>query len=198
MEFGDAFEVAQRVGITQKPEEIGWLFERVREARPRIVLEIGLDRGGTLFLWSRVAAADAHLVAVDTSPGGAFGAWSPFQLVRRSFARDQQRVTLLMGCDSHATETFDRVRRAVAGANVDFMFIDGDHTYGGVSRDFDTYSRLVRPGGLVAFHDVSQAPTAYTEGTARFWREFAAEHETDQCVVDGEPGFGIGLYTVLA
>ncbi len=198
MEFGEAYNVARQVGITQKPREIEWLFGRVFEAQPRIVLEIGLALGGTLFLWSRAAAPDAHLVAVDDSLPGALGVWSPFPLVRRSFARDEQRVSLLMGRDSHEAETYDRVRRVVGGASIDFLFIDGDHTYEGVSEDFRTYSRLVRPGGLVAFHDVSQDPTSDTEGTARFWSEFVREHETRECVAGGAPGYGIGLYEVPA
>jgi len=196
MGFDEAYGIARQVGITQKPEEIAWLFERVREAQPRTVLEIGLDRGGTFFLWSRASADDAHLIAIDTSPPGFLGEWSPFPLVRRSFARSRQRITLLMGCDSHATRTYDRVRDMTSGRALDFLFIDGDHTYEGVSMDFDTYSGLVRPGGLVAFHDVSQSSTPYTDGVARFWREFVQQHETEECVAGGERGFGIGVWKV--
>ena len=53
------------------------------------------------------------------------------------------------------------------------------------------YSPLVAPGGLVAFHDISPDPAEWTQGVARFWQEFTAEHETKECVVSGEPGFGI-------
>ena len=31
---------------------------------------------------------------------------------------------------------------------------------------------------------------------SRFWQEFTAEQETKECVVSGEPGFGIGVYRV--
>jgi predicted O-methyltransferase YrrM len=196
MGFGEAYGVARRIGMTQKRDEIEWLFERVCELQPRTVLEIGLSLGGTLFLWSRAAAANAHLLAVDTSQPGVLGTWSAFPVVRRSFARDDQRISLLLGCDSHQRETLDRVRRLVGGVTIDFLFIDGDHTYRGVSEDFSTYSRLVRPGGLVAFHDVSQDPTPDTEGTARFWSEFILDHDTEESIAAGEPGYGIGLYRV--
>jgi hypothetical protein len=33
------------------------------------------------------------------------------------------------------------------------LFIDGDHRYEGVRRDFEMYSPLVGAGGLIAFHD---------------------------------------------
>ena len=58
------------------------------------------------------------------------------------------------------------------------------------------YSPLVAPGRLVAFHDISPNPAEWTQGVARFWREFTAEHETKERVVGGELGFGIGVYRV--
>jgi len=36
----------------------------------------------------------------------------------------------------------------------DFLFIDGDHSYGGVKKDFEMYSPLVKKGGLIVFHDI--------------------------------------------
>jgi len=37
-----------------------------RESRPNQWTKFGANEGGTLFLWTRVAADDAHLVAIDT------------------------------------------------------------------------------------------------------------------------------------
>jgi cephalosporin hydroxylase len=188
--------VDAEIGIVQKSEEIRWLFELVRAERPRVVLEIGLHFGGTFFLWSRAAAPDAHLLAIDTKPVGRLGVWSPFSLVRRAFAVGSQRVTLLMDSDSHSESTLRRVMALLGGRSVDFLFIDGDHSCDGVWQDFNMYSPLVAPGGLIAFHDVSPNPAEWTKGVARFWREFTVEHETEERVVNDEPGFGIGLYRV--
>jgi hypothetical protein len=38
---------------------------------------------------------------------------------------------------------------------IDLLFIDGDHSFAGVRRDFDTLAPLVKPGGTIAFHDHS-------------------------------------------
>ena len=193
--FDNAYTFADaEIGIAQKREEIRWLFELVRAERPRVVLEIGLDLGGTFFMWSRAAASDAYLLAIDTKPVGRFGMWSPFSLVRRGFAVGSQRVTLLMNSDSHDETTRQRIAALLDGRAVDFLFIDGDHSCKGVWQDFETYSPFVAPGGLVAFHDVSQNPAEQTKGVAQFWREFTVEHETEERVVNDEPGFGIGIY----
>ena len=136
--FDEAYAFASaQIGIEQKPEEIRWLFELVRAERPRVVLEIGLDFGGTFFLWSRAAAPDARLLAIDTKPVGRLGMWSPFSLVRRAFAVGSQRVTLLMDSDSHSETTRQRIAALLDGRAIDFLFIHGDHSregYGGTSR----------------------------------------------------------------
>jgi len=195
--FNEAYAFADaEIGLTQKREEIQWLFDLVRAIRPRVVVEIGLDLGGTLFLWSRAAAPNAHLLAIDTSLPGRLGLWSPFHLVRRGFAVGSQRLSLLMGSDSHSESTLRRVVTLLRGRAIDFLFIDGDHSRDGVWQDFNMYSPLVAPGGLIAFHDISQNPAEWTKGVARFWQEFSAEHETQERVVSGDPGFGIGVYRV--
>ena len=170
------------------------LFELVRAEQPRVVLEIGLDFGGAFFLWSRAGAPDAHLLAIDTKPVGRLGMWSPFSLVRRAFAVSSQRITLLMDSDSHSETTRQRIAALLEGRMVDFLFIHGDHSCEGVWQDFKTHSPFVAPGRLIAFHDISQNPTERTKGVAQFWREFTVEHETDERVVNDEPGFGIGVY----
>jgi predicted O-methyltransferase YrrM len=49
---------------------------------------------------------------------------------------------------------------AVAGWSepLDFVFIDGDHTYEGVRTDWDDWHGYVQPEGILAFHDVVEAP----------------------------------------
>jgi len=195
--FEETYAFAEpEIGISQKREEIRWLFDLVRAVQPRIVLEIGLDSGGTLFLWSRAAAPDAHLLAIDSRSLGRFGAWSPFSLVRRGFAVGSQRVSLLMGRDSHSETTRERVANLLKGRRIEFLFIDGDHSHDGVLQDFHMYSPLVAPGGLIAFHDISQDPAEWTKGVASFWREFSTQHETQERIVEGDSGFGIGVYRV--
>jgi predicted O-methyltransferase YrrM len=181
-------------GRMPKREEVQWLFELVRTEQPRVVLEIGLDFGGTFFLWSRAAAPNAHLLAIDTKPVGLLGRWSSFSLARRAFATGSQRISLLMDSDSHTEATRQRIAASLQGRMVDFLFIHGDHSCEAVWQDFKMYSPFVAPGGLIAFDDISQNPAERTKGVAQFWREFRADHDTDERVVNEEPGFGIGLY----
>lgn len=36
---------------------------------------------------------------------------------------------------------------------IDFLFIDADHTYEAIKKDWDDWAHKVRPGGIIALHD---------------------------------------------
>ncbi|MBO9571122.1 MAG: class I SAM-dependent methyltransferase [Chitinophagaceae bacterium] len=38
---------------------------------------------------------------------------------------------------------------------IDFIFIDGDHSYEGIKSDWDLYSKKVNKGGIIALHDTT-------------------------------------------
>lgn len=182
------------IGLTQYRSEISWLYDLVADLAPRVVVEIGLARGGTFFLWTRAAADDALLVAIDSVPLSPLGRWGRFARSRRAFARDRQRVKLLMGSDSHDPNTVDALRRALGDRPIDFLFIDGDHSYEGVKQDFEVYGALVRAGGLVALHDVNPAPDERRrQPVADFWAELQTQRRTEQRIDHPDSGYGIGI-----
>jgi predicted O-methyltransferase YrrM len=100
---------------------------------------------------------------------------------------------LLMPVDSHDPRTCERLRRRLAGRAIDFLFIDGDHTYEGVKRDFEMYSPLVRPGGLVALHDVIAGDEPEV---VRYWQELKEGYATEEYAADGPTRYGIGVVRV--
>ena len=165
------------------------------------MLEIGTARGGTLLTFARMCAPDAHVLSVDL-PGGAFGGGYPLWKVPiyKSFAAPGQRLDLIRG-DSHSSGTFVDVQRRLGDRPLDFLFIDGDHTYEGVQRDFRLYNSLVRPGGLIAFHDIAppRPDSALVDDPGdvpEFWIQLANDHETEAFVDPAGAGcFGIGVLT---
>lgn len=182
------------IAPTQQDQEILALLRLLAQRRPRTVVEIGTDTGGTLFLWTRVAAPDAVLVAVDNQPIGALGTWSAWTIVRRGFARARQRLVFLIPRDSHDLRTLEELRGVLGDRRIDFLFVDGDHEYEGVKRDFELYSPLVAPGGLIAFHDVNES---IWPGVVRLWQELKPQHETLELIANDPPGrMGIGVINV--
>ena len=189
--------VRPKIKPWQVRSELLALLEAVCALRPTRVLEIGTARGGTLFLFTRVAADNATLISVDLPDGPFGGGYSKSkQLLYRSFALPGQALHLLRA-DSHAAATLEAVTARLRGAPLDFLFIDADHTYEGVKRDFEMYAPLVRPGGLIAFHDIVQSPAEAAHQVARFWDEVKLRHRHEELVEDsGQGQMGIGLLRV--
>lgn len=177
--------------------EITKLLEILNELRPRYILEIGTAQGGTLFLFSRVADPKALIISVDL-PGGAFGGGYPEWKMPLfiGFARDDQRIELLRA-DSHAPSTLGKVKDILGDDPLDFLFIDGDHTYDGVKKDFEMYSPLVREGGIIAFHDIVPGPPENVGGVPRFWAEVKRSYRHLEIVKSwNQGGYGIGVIYV--
>jgi len=179
-------------------EEILGLAEIVANLKPRRVLEIGTAGGGTLFIWCRLASDDATVISVDL-PGGPFGGGYPMwrAVLYRYFRKPQQKLHLIRG-DSHDPRTLEKVEKILEGEELDFLFIDADHTYEGVRRDFEMYSPLVRRGGVVAFHDIvphDRAHDPYGQvGVPKFWNEIKSRYRHLEIVKDWSQGWaGIGV-----
>lgn len=56
--------------------------------------------------------------------------------------------------------------------NVDFIFVDGDHSYDGLLSDWQFVKKKLRVGGIVAFHDTVRIDSRrYCEGAERCFDE---------------------------
>ena len=186
--------------ITIKPiqvfEVILELARIVKKLKPRYILEIGTANGGTLFLWCRLAMDDATVISVDL-PGGPFGGGYPKWRIPlyKSFAKEKQRLYLIRA-SSHDPRTLKNVRRILGENKLDFLFIDGDHTYEGVKKDFEMYVPLVRKGGIVTFHDIVPGPLELVGGVPKFWNEIKREtkYKNVEVVQDwSQGGYGLGI-----
>jgi predicted O-methyltransferase YrrM len=188
-------------GISIEPAQIRYeitkLLEILADLRPKVVLEIGTAGGGTLFLFTRVADTEAKIISIDL-PGGPFGGGYPEWRMRlyRAFSRGKQRIYLIRK-DSHDPETLEELKRILGGEKIDFLFIDGDHRYEGVRRDFEMYGPLVRKGGIIAFHDIVPGPSELVGGVPKFWSEIKQNFHYKEFVEDWKQGgYGIGVLYV--
>jgi predicted O-methyltransferase YrrM len=181
----------------QVPSELAALGEILAERRPERALEIGTAWGGTLFFLTRLASARATIVSVDL-PGGMFGVGYSARRgwFYQRFARRNQRLHLLQG-DSHSEGMLERVKAMLAGQPIDYLFIDGDHTYEGVKKDFELYAPLVRRGGIIAFHDIAEHPPATGCEVSRLWNQVKSKNHYAELLENPAQGWaGIGVLYV--
>jgi predicted O-methyltransferase YrrM len=182
------------IAPVQRQYELTKLAETVRTLQPGIVLEIGTARGGTLFVFSRLAQPDATIISIDL-PGGDFGdgypAWK--ESIYKKFASRTQDIHLLRA-DSHSHGTVSALEKILAGRKIDFLFIDGDHTYEGVAKDYANYAPLVRPGGVIGFHDIRSPDPTY--GVPQLWNELKHKLPHKEFLEPGGINMGVGVLFV--
>jgi cephalosporin hydroxylase len=128
--------------IAQDPQELWQVVQRLNVLRPRRTLEIGIRYGGTTRFWQLLT--DGLVVAIDMN----------IENIVVDFSG--HNPPLFIQGDSTDPETIARAREM---APYDFLFIDGGHAYEVAKADWDNYSPMVRPGGLVGLHDVGAVGT---------------------------------------
>ena len=151
--FIDKFE------FQQVYEEITTLGYWLKGFAPENILEIG-SKGSTFFIFSKFSTGKK--IAVDIEDNR-----SKMQLMM--YGED---FKFFVG-DSHFWMTKQLVEEECS--SYDFIFIDGDHSYDGVKKDFEMYKSLLSPRGYVVFHDID--PNHRFKGAAgggdvwKFWED---------------------------
>lgn len=193
------FGLYRRLKPNQDRGEITSLARNVAAISPRVIVEIGTRGGGTLFFWSQCSAALQLLVSIDL-PGGIHGGGYPEQRAKfyERFVANRPGCRMeLMRVDSQQASTRAKLVETLHGRPIDFLFIDGDHRYEGVKKDFEMYRPLVRPGGLIGFHDIRPNIQDADTKVFQLWDEIKASGaHVKEFVHEPYRGyFGIGLLT---
>lgn len=174
--------------------EIVRFLDFARRIQPKTVMEIGTAEGGTNFLLGATLPDVTLTVALDL--------YVQNTEFLRTFCRPGLNQVFLHG-SSFAPKTINLVHNTLSGRPLDILFIDGDHSYAGAKADFDAYAPLVRPGGLIAFHDIvpdfrsrfGRDTGRWAGDVPRLWGELRPIFaETYEFVEDsGQDGLGIGV-----
>jgi cephalosporin hydroxylase len=177
----------------QFKSEITELLKLYESLKANYALEIGTANGGTLFGHCRLASPNATIISVDL-PGGKFGGGYPDWKVPlyKQFASKGQNLNLIRA-SSHEASTINQVKDILKGNKLDYLFIDGDHTYEGVKKDFDLYSPFVKKGGVVVFHDVVPHDGSSCK-VDEFWNEIKLKHRYKEFIDSPtQTCFGVGV-----
>lgn len=168
--------------LKQNMIELLGLVNLLRDRKLDHVCEIGTFKGGTLFIWCQLAAPDAQIISVDL-PGGPFcGGYSERSLpFFQAFRQPGQKLDCIRG-SSHDLAIRAEFEKTLAGAELDFLFIDGDHSYNGVKQDYEFYSPLVKRGGLIGFHDIVHRPAQPELEVHKFWNELKVNHRHEEFI----------------
>ncbi len=159
----------------------------------------------------RLTGKEAIIISIDMTDGGLHGGISAEEMDKRDswFAERFDNCHFIRG-DSHHNYTqylladkllfpetpklYDDTKRngslVIPENTIDFLFIDGDHTYEGVKQDFEMYEKFVKKGGIIAFHDIIISNEHHERNVyvGEFWKELTRNrmpYEPNVCEIDG-------------
>jgi predicted O-methyltransferase YrrM len=159
-----------RPPLAQHTPPEGELLRRLA-AGAECVVELGVAEGASAYELRKVIAPRGTLYLVDPYHLGHFFGRSAAELVARRLVEsvERGRVVWMRQMSHDAVTTWTR--------EIDFLFIDADHAYEAVRRDWNDWTPFVRTGGVVALHDALAAAewVAPGDGPARLLESVRAD-----------------------
>jgi len=135
----------------------------------RMLVEIGVWHGVTTCRLRSAMSPEGVLLGVDPYPVGRLGFSAQWHIARHEVSKiSNGSVQWVRLTGVEAARLY-----AANGVAIDFIFIDGEHTYDGLRADWEAWSGLVAPGGVVALHDScsSAARSIEDAGSVIYTRE---------------------------
>lgn len=168
---------------SQNPAEFWELLVLYDLVKPKTVLEIGTHEGGTLYWWVKYAAEHSSIASIDDQgliSTGEANKWAP--------------ETVTVNCLKGNSSSEEAIRFAKDLGHIDWLFIDGGHSYEQVEEDWSNYSPLVKKGGIIIFHDI--LPHAPYEGQPcevdLLWNELKQQGFITDEIIKPHPEWEIG------
>lgn len=165
----------------QNPQEIAWLQVQIKGAKS--ILEVGSCYGHSLRHLAAAAAPGAIIRSIDLGYGSHSLKGVDTGAVLKSTIDDLKA----QGFDAEYLFADSSTPQAVEWAGkctpYDLVFIDGEHDFPGVRRDWVNYGPM---GRRVAFHDIVHA----RHDVKHLWAEIKTGHRTEESV---HSHMGIGI-----
>lgn len=136
----------------------------------RMLAEVGVWHGVTTTRLRAAMAPDGVLFAIDPYPVGRLGFSMQQRIARSEVARvPNGRIEFVRSTGAEAARSL----ASIAAGALEFLFIDGDHSYEGLQADWEGWGGLVAAGGVIALHDSRPTPSRpiHDAGSVRYTRD---------------------------
>src|SRR5688572_5725105 len=132
----------------QRMRETEKMIAMARTVKPSVVMEIGSDKGGSFYHWVK-GLIPTKAIALEIRG-------IPFA---EAFQKAFPDTRFFFGDDSSYDPVIvDAVWHFLNGDKIDCLFIDGDKH--GFSKDVAAYLPMMRQGGMIFLHDVTEVLNA--------------------------------------
>ena len=132
----------------QRQAEMARMMGIARPKSPRVVMEVGADKGGGVYSWCKCLPTVERMIACEVRG-------TPYSDAFERMFPDVQFSWF--PCSSYDRWTVSSVRSWLGADRIDVLFIDGDKSR--FDADFEAYLPLMAEQGVVFMHDVTdEAP----------------------------------------
>ena len=159
MTIEEILQAGYNQGMIQVYSEIYNAVKFVQELQPKIIVEIGTNQGGSFVCWA-LAANPEFILSIDL-PNDIFGTQFHEDERNMQLSRITKNAHFISGNSQDALHLIT-LEKLLDGRKIDFLFIDGDHTEEGVTRDLFMYKHYVKDNGWIAFHDIKNTEFHHT------------------------------------
>jgi predicted O-methyltransferase YrrM len=128
----------------------------------RMLAEIGVYHGVTTCRLRKTMDSSGVLIAIDPYPKQRLG-FSAQRVVAHGEVSRIKGGTVKWMRKTGAEAAKELI--ANGSQRFDFVFIDGDHSWEGLQADWEGWSRLIAPGGVIGLHDSRSSPSRQIEDT---------------------------------
>jgi predicted O-methyltransferase YrrM len=161
LDFDNAFDQAEKLTILQNRQELRDFCAWLKPRQVKHFLEIGTYRGGSFLIWNWLSEPGIHIAIDPNSQNGI--QLTKEQLAARAALFTSLKPTIhMISLDSTRAGTARKVEAIIKPNHLDFLFIDGEHSQRACHSDWIMYGALVRPGGVIAFHDAARYESVKT------------------------------------
>jgi len=165
--------------IQQRPDEFAKLIQLVKDQKVTKYLEVGLRHGRTFYAVVEAMPPNSVAVGIDIQDN---------RFIKTTLDVLKRKVpTTLCRYLNGDSNNIDTAMAAKQYGPFDLVFIDADHSYEAVKRDWDNYGLM---GKIIAFHDIDCDAEGY--GAGKLWRELKANHRCEEIIGEAR-GMGIGV-----
>jgi cephalosporin hydroxylase len=194
--------IAENELNSQNFQEFEGLLKEYQKLNATRVIEIGSLYGWALQHFIHYSQQGSIVLAIDLPVRNFVGPFDwrvekqekNYKEVWPQWARANKTKLFLIPDVSQKQETLNKTKEIFNNDEIDFLFIDGDHTYNGVKQDYEMYGPLVRKGGIIAFHDIGLNEEG---GVYNLWNEIkSTKKEYKEFLFEKNNEKGIGLLYV--
>ena len=174
-------------GLGAWSDHIYFAYDLVAQLRPRLLVELGTDRGESYFAFCQSVLENetgTRSFAVDHWRGdphtGSYDETTFVDVDAHNRAR-YARFSTLLRC------SFDDALDRFSPESIDLLHIDGHHAEAAVRHDLDSWLPKLRPGGILLMHDVTMRGRDF--GVWKVWSELVARGHS--WTFEQPPGLGV-------